>query len=66
MHALTHLQFPVSSPQRFRVEVSLSPGAAYNPITHPPAVNHTLPTVPRMQLNSGEAKSYMCLMMMYI
>ncbi|KAF5835970.1 hypothetical protein DUNSADRAFT_6635 [Dunaliella salina] len=65
MDYLTHIvfrmyenkSFPVSSPQRFRVEVSLSPGAAYNPITHPPAANHTLPTVPRMQLNSGTAET---------
>jgi len=48
-------QFPVTAPERFRIEISLSPGAAFNPTTSPPGPNHTLPTVPRMQLNLGES-----------
>jgi len=49
------LQFPVTSPKRFRVEVALSPGAAYCPLVIPPNLKHTLPTVPRMHLNQGKA-----------
>ena len=45
---------PVDAPDRFRVEVSLSPGSAFDPIsTVPPEGDHTLGTVPRVQLNLG-------------
>ncbi|KAJ9508534.1 hypothetical protein QJQ45_012071, partial [Haematococcus lacustris] len=47
---------PVDSSQRFRVEVLLSPGAAYDPtLVHPP--RHALPTVPRVHLNAGTAET---------
>lgn len=33
LRALPHEQVPVHSPLRFRVEISFSPGAAYNPVS---------------------------------
>mmetsp|Transcript_1803 Transcript_1803/g.4010 ORF Transcript_1803/g.4010 Transcript_1803/m.4010 type:complete len:272 (-) Transcript_1803:515-1330(-) len=63
---LTHIVFrmyenkgvPVDSRERFRVEVSLSPGAAYNPlVVVPPKGDHTLPVVPRVHLNLGTAET---------
>ena len=49
---------PVDAPERFRVEVSMSPGAAFNPIlTLPENHDHTLGTVPRVQLNLGMAEA---------
>lgn len=40
---------PVSSPDRFRVEVLFSPGASVDPVSCPP-VDHTLPVCPRWHL----------------
>jgi len=40
---------PVSSPDRFRVEVLFSPGASVDPVACPP-VDHTLPVCPRWHL----------------
>ena len=40
---------PVSSPDRFRVEVLFSPGASVDPVSSPP-VDHTLPVCPRWHL----------------
>jgi len=40
---------PVSSPDRFRVEVLFSPGASVDPVSCPPA-DHTLPVCPRWHL----------------
>lgn len=43
---------PVTAPERFRVELSFSPGSAHNPIQVVPARNnHALPVVPRVALN---------------
>ena len=43
---------PVTAPERFRVEITFSPGAAHKPTEVVPATNnHTLPVVPRVQLN---------------
>ena len=43
---------PVTSPERFRVELSFSPGSAHNPVQVVPARNnHALPVVPRVALN---------------
>ena len=45
-------QVPVTAPERFRVEITFSPGAAYNPTEVVPAGNnHALPTIPRVPLN---------------
>ena len=42
---------PVSSPDRFRVEVLFSPGASVDPIScSPPVEDHTLPVCPRWHL----------------
>lgn len=42
---------PVSSPDRFRVEVLFSPGASVDPVSCPPAGgDHTLPVCPRWHL----------------
>jgi hypothetical protein len=40
---------PVSSPDRFRVEVLFSPGASVDPVARP-AADHTLPVCPRWHL----------------
>ena len=40
---------PVSSPDRFRVEVLFSPGASVDPVACPPT-DHTLPVCPRWHL----------------
>ena len=46
------LQVPVTAAERFRVEITFSPGAAYNPVEVVPARNnHVLPVVPRVDLN---------------
>ncbi len=43
---------PVSAPERFRVEISFSPGAAYDPTELIPRLNnHVLPVVPRVEVN---------------
>ena len=42
---------PVSSPDRFRLEVLFSPGAAYDPLTTAPR-DHTLPVCPRWHMEA--------------
>eukprot|EP00955_Chlamydomonas_euryale_P045615 353195-Chlamydomonas_euryale.AAC.3 len=50
---------PVHAPERFRVEISFSPGAAYNPLEVSPQLGpHVLDTVPRVQLNEGIAETF--------
>jgi hypothetical protein len=45
-------RFPVDSPERFRVEVLFSPGAAHNPFEVVPIKqDHTLPVAPRQPLH---------------
>ena len=42
----------MTAAERFRVEITFSPGAAYNPVEVVPARNnHVLPVVPRVDLN---------------
>ncbi|GAX74145.1 hypothetical protein CEUSTIGMA_g1594.t1 [Chlamydomonas eustigma] len=63
---LTHIVFrmyenkavPVQDPKRFHVEISFSPGAAYNPVEVVSARNdHALPIVKRSVLNQGSAET---------
>jgi hypothetical protein len=45
---------PVKDPQRFHVEISFSPGAAYNPVQVVSVCNdHALPVVKRCVLNQA-------------
>lgn len=54
-HTMCPCRVPVDSPQRFRIELLFSPGAAFNPYEVVPLhKDHTLPVQPRACLHKGE------------
>lgn len=51
-------QVPVHAPERFRVEVAFSPGAAFNPVeVRPKNEDHALGVAPRVVLNQGTVET---------